>query len=85
MPKRLSASPPLIYWSDFMAMLQAREAPQPVRYEDSRLAGVRRLEAGSGRFPGMCVFPHSGAITVQSSAPPVFVPFLSVPWLPVLT
>lgn len=47
-----------------MTMLQAREAPQPVRYEDSRLAGVRRLEAGSGRFPGMCVFPHSGAITV---------------------
>lgn len=56
------------YWSALMAVLWAGEAPQPVRYEDSRLAGVRRLEAGSGRFPGMCVFPHSGAITVQRSS-----------------
>lgn len=24
-------------------------------------------EAGSGRFPGMCVFPHSGAITVRAA------------------
>lgn len=44
----LPASPLL-----FMTMLQAREVPQPVRYEDSRLTGVRRLESGSGRFPGM--------------------------------
>lgn len=62
-----SLSPPSTYWSGFMTVLQAREAPQPVRYEDSRLAGVRRLEAGSGRFPGMCVFPHSGAITVRAA------------------
>jgi len=57
----------LPYWFAFMTLLQAsKEAPKPVRYEDSSLVGVRRLEAGSRRFPGMCIFPHCGAITVRA-------------------
>lgn len=75
----------LLIGLNFMSTLQAGEAPQPVRYEDSRLAGVRRLEAGSGRFPGMHVFPHSGAITGQATLLLFLSPFCLYCGLPVLT